>query len=64
MPGRVLQVLAEAGDTRRAGEVLIVLESMKMQIELRCPQDGVIQAVHVAPHDHVAQGQTLATLAK
>lgn len=62
MPGRVLETLADAGHTKRAGEVLIVLESMKMQIELRCPQDGVIQDVHVAAHDHVTQGQTLVTL--
>jgi biotin carboxyl carrier protein len=62
MPGLVLETLADVGQTRRAGEVLIVLESMKMQIELRCPQDGVIQAVHVTAHDHVTQGQTLITL--
>jgi biotin carboxyl carrier protein len=64
MPGRVLKVLADAGHTKRAGEILIVLESMKMQIELRCPQDGIIQAIHVAPHEHVTQGQTLVTLAQ
>jgi len=62
MPGRVLKTLADVGHAKRAGEVLIVLESMKMQIELRCPQDGVIQAVHVAAHDHVTQGQPLVTL--
>jgi len=64
MPGRVLETFADVGHTKQAGEVLIVLESMKMQIELRCPQDGVIQAVHVAAHDHVTQGQTLVTLAQ
>jgi biotin carboxyl carrier protein len=64
MPGRVLKTLADVGQARQAGEVLIVLESMKMQIELRCPQDGVVQAMHVAAHDHVTQGQTLITLAR
>jgi biotin carboxyl carrier protein len=64
MPGRVLKTLADVGHTKHAGEVLIVLESMKMQIELRCPQDGVVQAVHVTAHDHVTQGQTLVTLAR
>ena len=64
MPGRVLKTLADVGHAKQAGEVLIVLESMKMQIELRCPGDGVIQAVHVAAQDHVTQGQTLVTLAR
>jgi biotin carboxyl carrier protein len=62
MPGLVLETLAGVGQTKQAGEVLVILESMKMQIKLRCPQDGVIQAVHVAAHDHVTQGQTLVTL--
>jgi biotin carboxyl carrier protein len=62
MPGLVLKMLADVGHAKRAGEVLIVLESMKMQIELRCPQDSVIQAVYVAAHDHVTQGQALVTL--
>ena len=64
MPGRVLETLADVGHAKRAGEVLIVMESMKMQIDLRCPRDGVIQAVHVAAHDHVTQGQALVTLAQ
>jgi biotin carboxyl carrier protein len=62
MPGLVLKTLADVGHAKRAGEILIVLESMKMQIELRCPQDSVIQAVYVAAHDHVTQGQALVTL--
>jgi biotin carboxyl carrier protein len=64
MPGRVLKTIADVGQAKRAGEVLIVLESMKMQIELRCPQDGVIQALHVSAHDQVTQGQVLVTLAQ
>jgi biotin carboxyl carrier protein len=64
MPGRVLKTIADVGQTKRAGEILIVMESMKMQIELRCPQDGVIQALHVSAHDQVTQGQVLVTLAQ
>jgi len=62
MPGLVLEVLVDVGQTRQAGDVLVVLESMKMRTELHCPQDGVIQDVHVAPHDHVTQGQVLVTM--
>lgn len=64
MPGRILETLADVGHAKQAGEVLIVMESMKMQIDLRCPRDGVIQAVHVAAHEHVTQGQALVTLAQ
>ena len=62
MPGLVLEVLVTVGQTKQAGKVLVVLESMKMRIEVHCPQDGVIQAVHVAPHDRVTQGQILVTM--
>ena len=62
MPGLVLETRGDVGCALQAGEILIVLESMKMQIELRCPQNGVIQALHVAAHDHVTQGQVLVTL--
>jgi len=62
MPGLVLEVAVTAGQARRSGETLVVLESMKMRIDVRCPQDGTIQAVHVAAHDHVTQGQVLVTI--
>ena len=62
MPGLVLEVRACVGQAARAGEVLVVLESMKMRTELRCAQDGVVRAVHVAPQDHVAHGQVLVTI--
>jgi biotin carboxyl carrier protein len=62
MPSLVLEVPAIAGRSTRSGDVLVVLESMKMRTELRCPQDGTIREVHVAPDDHVAQGQVLVTL--
>ena len=62
MPGLVLEVLSQVGETARAGQVVMVLESMKMRIDLRSPQEGVIQAVHAAPQDHVTQGQVLVTL--
>jgi pyruvate carboxylase subunit B len=62
MPGVVLEVLLDVGETVQSGEVVVVLESMKMRIDLRSSQDGVIQAVHVVSHNHVAQGQALVTV--
>jgi biotin carboxyl carrier protein len=62
MPGRVLKTLAHVGQAKEAGEVLIVMESMKMQIELRSPQDGIVKDLHVSAEDQVTQGQVLVTL--
>jgi biotin carboxyl carrier protein len=62
MPGLVLEVCVTAGQAARAGDVLVVLESMKMKTDIRCPHDGTIQAVHAAAHDHVTQGQPLVTV--
>ncbi|MCG2767780.1 MAG: biotin/lipoyl-containing protein [Chloroflexota bacterium] len=59
LSGLVVEVLVIAGQTVRAGEALLVLESMKMENYLCSPQDGVIQAVRVAAHDQVTQGQVL-----
>jgi biotin carboxyl carrier protein len=62
MPSLVLEVPAAVGQTTRPGDVLVVLESMKMRTELRSQQDGTIREVHVAPDDRVAQGQVLVTM--
>jgi biotin carboxyl carrier protein len=62
MPSLVLEVPATVGQSTRPGDVLVVLESMKMRTELRSPQDGTIREVRVAPDDHVAQGQVLVTM--
>lgn len=62
LPGLVLEVLVTAGQELQAGDVLLVLESMKMRTDLRSPQVGVVQAVHVAAGDQVDQGQVLITI--
>jgi biotin carboxyl carrier protein len=62
MPGLVLEVCAAAGQHTQAGDVLVVLESMKMKTDIRCPQDGTVETVHVAAQDHVTQGQVLVTV--
>jgi len=59
MPGMVVSVPVRAGQTVAAGEVLVVLESMKMENEVRASQDAVIQAVHVAAGDFVTAHQVL-----
>ena len=45
MPGRIVKVLVEEGDAVTDGQVLIVLEAMKMEHSLRSPYDGVVRSV-------------------
>jgi biotin carboxyl carrier protein len=62
MPGLVIAVLVEDGQPIHKGDVLIVLESMKMQNELKAPRDGVITRLRVKASDGVEQHQTMLTL--
>jgi 3-methylcrotonyl-CoA carboxylase alpha subunit len=62
MPGVVLAVEAVPGAKVRAGDVLVLLESMKMEFPLRSPRDGELAAVDVAKGDHVGLDEALARL--
>jgi acetyl/propionyl-CoA carboxylase alpha subunit len=53
MPATVLRVSVTPGDSVRDGDVLIVLEAMKMELSIRAPRDGVVSAVHCAEGDLV-----------
>lgn len=53
MPGLVLHIMVEAGQSVREGDGLLVLEAMKMENELRAPAAGVVDAIHVAANDPV-----------
>ena len=59
MPGNVLAVNVEAGDAVADGDVLVVLESMKMELQVVAPADGVVGEVAVAVGDQVKLGQVL-----
>ena len=62
MPGSVLAVRVRDGDSVSAGDVLVVLESMKMELEVVAPADGTVQRLSVAPGDRVSGGQLLVTI--
>lgn len=62
MPGLVVAVPVEEGQPVAKGENLVILESMKMQNELKAPRDGTVSAVRVKAGDSVNQNQVLVTL--
>ena len=59
MPGLIVAVLVNEGDVIEKGQVLVVLESMKMQNELKAPRAGTIGRVRVRANETVEQKQTL-----
>ena len=62
MPGKILSVKASAGQTVSKGDVLMVLEAMKMENEVVAPQDGTVASIDVAAGDSVEAGTVLASL--
>lgn len=62
--GNLWQVNVEVGNTVREGDVLVVLESMKMEIPLVATQDGVVSQVRVQPGSSVRAGQCVVVLEK
>jgi acetyl-CoA/propionyl-CoA carboxylase biotin carboxyl carrier protein len=63
MPGSVVAVQAAEGAQVARGEVLMVIESMKMELQITAPYDGAVAALHVAPGDQVALDAVLASMA-
>lgn len=59
MPGVVNRVLVAVGDEVTQGQVLLVVEAMKMENEFRSPCDGVVQAIHVAAGQAVESNTAL-----
>ena len=62
MPGKILAVKANVGDSVKKGQVILILEAMKMENEIVAPQDGTVASINVNKGDSVEAGQTLASL--
>ena len=63
LAGTIWKVLASEGQTVAAGEVLLILEAMKMETEIRAAQAGTVRGIAVKAGDAVAVGDTLLQLA-
>ena len=61
-PGNVWKILKNPGDTVAEGDVIMILEAMKMEIDIAAPQAGTIKSINVNVNDAVADGQLLATM--
>ncbi len=62
MPGTVIAVKVAPGDTVERGQALVVVEAMKMELEVKAPADGVVSAVLCATGESVKKGQPLVAL--
>ncbi|HED4459768.1 TPA: sodium-extruding oxaloacetate decarboxylase subunit alpha [Pasteurella multocida] len=62
MSGNIWKVVAKKGQKVAEGDVLLILEAMKMETEIRASQAGTVQSIHVKAGDTVAVGDTLMTL--
>ena len=62
MPGKVVRILATAGQEVKAKEGVIVVEAMKMQNEMKSPKDGVVKEVRFAEGDTVNAGDVLVVI--
>ena len=62
MPGKILGVKANAGEQVKKGQVILILEAMKMENEIVAPQDGTLVSVDTSTGASVEAGAVLATM--
>ena len=63
MPGKVVRVVANRGDAVNEGDPILVLEAMKMEMEVTAPVGGTVASVNVSAGDQVGTGDVLAAIA-
>lgn len=62
VPGKVFKIETSVGQTVKAGDNIVILEAMKMEIPVVAPQDGTVASIDVAVGDAVESGDTLASM--
>ena len=64
LPGVILSIKKNEGDAVKVGDLLFILEAMKMESEISSPIDGVIEKIHVREKASVQEGDVLLSLSK
>lgn len=62
MPGTIISIEVKVGDPVRVGEVLLILESMKLENDIAAPKDGVVKEIFVREGMHVKRGERLVAI--
>jgi len=62
MPGRILKLAVAAGDIVKERDVLLIIEAMKMEVEIKAPVGGIVSSVSVKAGEQVRAGQDLASI--
>lgn len=62
MPGQVMRFMAGAGDRLNEGDAILVIEAMKMEVQITAPVSGTLSDIEVSEGEHIATGQALATI--
>ena len=62
MPGKIIRVLVAEGDEVSEGDVICILEAMKMENELKAPKDGMVKVLYAQPGQDVETGTVLAEI--
>ena len=64
MPGKVVKVLAQANKEVKKGEILLVIEAMKMENEIRATQNTTVKQIHVTLEENINRGDLLISFKK
>lgn len=62
MPGTILDIKVSEGQSVKAGDILLILEAMKMENEIVSPKDGVVNKIHTSKSSTVSTGDALVTI--
>lgn len=62
MPGQVFKILVKKGDAIKVGDIVITIEAMKMENQIRATKEGTVSEIHVNEGDVVAEGAPLVSL--
>ncbi|OIP56272.1 MAG: biotin attachment protein [Helicobacteraceae bacterium CG2_30_36_10] len=62
LPGSVWKIVANPGQSVKEGDVILIIESMKMEIDVQAPRGGVVKSINVKTNDKVVEGQIVAVI--